>query len=57
MCGALQPDGLGKLIQRHRQNGTPETGGGLTMALADAAQPLFSPFHPMPGSPVTDCHH
>ena len=23
MRGAQQPDGLGKLIQRHRQNGTP----------------------------------
>lgn len=51
------PDGLGKLVQWRCQNGTPETGGGVTMALTDAAQPLFGPFHPMPRSPAKSCHH
>lgn len=33
------------------------TEGRVTIALIDTPQPLFSPFHPMPRSPVTGCHH
>ena len=57
MYGALQQDGLGELLQWGHQTGTPETAGGVTMALADAAQPLSSPSRPMPRSPVTRRHH
>ena len=52
MRGALQPDGLGEFLQWSHQTGTLETAGGVTIALADAGQPLFSPFHPMPRSPT-----
>jgi len=52
----LQPDGLGELLQWGHQTGTPGTAVRVTMGLVDAAQPLFSPFNPMPRSPVTGCH-
>jgi hypothetical protein len=43
----LQPNGLGKLIQRRRLNGAPGTGDRATMALAEAAQPFGRPLHPV----------
>jgi len=57
MRGALQPDGLGEFLQWSHQTGTLETAGGVTIALADAGQPLFSPFHPMLRSPTRVWHH
>ena len=57
MRGTLQPDRLGELLQRRRQNGTPGTGGRVTTGLVDAAQPFGSLFHPMPRWPAKHCHH